>query len=466
MNKSNIEKLTTGISVAVTVSSAWGLGSMLNPDDYSFMTQTGWVAGGFTYSYVLTVTAIEKYSKAGLWGRVGMIGGLVALPYLMLTPTIYSKYMEIYVSPQYPIAVEELRKIPKFDPKMSRLYQAKSDKEIERYRKNFLPISTKAESYQANREFETNGILNNLIELRKDRTEIKRSSFKTWEKWNKAKKESAYGKILDRMKYKGVQISTINDVATELYMEKTNKLLAGVERVKSDYSVKEVNGRLISTIYQPLINKYSDSANQKVREKKESQVKKIEEKSPLKEWMMYIILFVFGWIFEMFAPRLSSNIERDIETTKKRRDRKELKKIVGEKDFIQLELEKREESVIEKQQIFTMEIVANTEAFLTHTNGEMNSKLNTLYSIIRASISLKPTTLRESKSSGFTRNSIQPYSSFIAKGKKKPYLINAKHQMKYRDFLMDNGALKSDDGVKIPSVAVTLLIQKITSEGF
>jgi len=461
-----IEKITTSISMGVTISSFYGLGAMLNPDDYSLVSQLGWSFGGFTYSYVLTLTAIEQYSKAGLWGRVYGISALVALPYLMLTPSVYETYMKVYVSPQYPLVKEELRQLPKFNPSKMEKYSKLSDKEKEEYREKILPLIANYKDMQENREFHTQKILDRLMPKRREMKSLKRDDFKSWRDWDSAKKNTEYGKLIQKYQLQGVNISTINDIVNELYKEDRNEAKAKMNIALSATSVKRVSGHLISTKYQPLIEKYSDKTNQLARENKEKKLEEIETKSPLKEWMMYIILFMFGWVFETFAPRLYSNVKEDIKSVKKKREKAELKSIVGAKDFTNLELQKREDLMIEKQHQLTMSIINNSHEFLAMIGGEMNSKFNTLFSILKASMVLKPTTLLEQRNTGFNREAIQSFSHFVAKGRKEPYKINPRVQMKYRNFLMQYGAVEKQDGVRIPPEAVTELIRKIREEGY
>ena len=418
------------VSTAGTASAFYAIGTMLYPyaDDMKIWLI---VLVGTLISYSFTFVGMSIYAKNLDTKGIYKLSIIISLLYVMNTPTVYSKAIDISIDGRYSTLKNEYDKLPVYDPKRVDELREKQKIAIEKYKadiKDSYNKYIKAEKENINYSYFAN--------IRAERANMK--SFTD-------KRNSEYTKLVNECS--GYDLSQKSrSVALCQKDLKVRELKTNYERDRNiatkEYGVYIVNNIPHTHLYEEEIIANSSEVSQSIRDKKKKELEDIESKF-VPMWMVGIIVFVVGFLFESRVANMSVFAEADIH-------RKRLK---GEINVIETLKSKKSETVksrLENERANIERILSSQDDMLrlmysvlfidnsdSYKQQEVRSKVRvkhaTFFAVLKAIMEENPPHLGMQKK-GFGEKRIQSYMTFVNPKKKVPFSVKNYH-VKIRELI-------------------------------
>lgn len=269
-----LDKLGKSISLLATVWGFWNIGKMVNPLDYTIEQQLIYISIAVVFSLIWTFYLMGSFEKSLNRGALLRYGLVPALSWVLNAPMVKDMYITVAIDREYPLVKEKFlkeiepinRKIEKYESLLAK-EKEKSMQSLEEQKKKLEAFKSSHASYVSRLE----------SKYRTMRAEYKNM---TW----KQKRNSQYKADFEECKSKGYSIPS-NANAPKAIAECRYQLELASFTATSSTMVKE---------YQSTIDQL-----EKQKEQLKENVLAIEDKSLLKEWHFYIIMFLFGYFIEI-----------------------------------------------------------------------------------------------------------------------------------------------------------------------
>jgi len=269
-----LDKLGKSISLLATVWGFWNIGKMVNPLDYTIEQQLIYISIAVVFSLIWTFYLMGSFEKSLNRGALLRYGLVPALSWVLNAPMVKDMYITVAIDREYPIVKEKfLKEIEPINAKIEK-YESLLDKEKE---KSMLSLEEQKEKLEAFKSSHASYVSRLESKYRTMREEYKKMN---WEQ----KKNSQYRADFEECESKGYSVPS-NANAPKAIAECRYQLELASFSTTSSSMIKE---------YQSTIDQL-----EKQKEQLKENVLAIEDKSLLKEWHFYIIMFLFGYFIEI-----------------------------------------------------------------------------------------------------------------------------------------------------------------------
>lgn len=428
------------ISMAVTAYGFYSIWELIDP--YSTNMELGvWLVIGIAISYSFTFVGMAIYGRELNTGGIYKLASFIALFYLLNTPTIYNKCVDLIVDGRYSTIKKEYALLPAYNPGKVNKLKNEQKTIVSKYR---AYVKNSYEKYiNAQKE---NPKYSYYLKLKTERSDMKNG---------KDKRNSAYSIAVGECN--GYDLSQKSKSVARCQKDlEVQQLKKEYERdnqtAMKDNGIYFVDSIPFTKLHEKEILANSSETSNKARKNKKQELMNIESKF-IPMWMIGILVYFIGFFFEsrvanmsVFAEsetyRKSINGETNIkEELVNRKSEAVQARLNNERENINRLLSSSEDML---RFLYSVLYVQDGEYNQKSVLGKIRVRHASFFAVLKSIMIENPPHLGIQKN-GFSEKTIQSHMDFINPKKRVPFSVK-NHHVKIREIIEKEHGAKRVNG--------------------